>query len=102
MFYYSRVDADRSGYISASELQVALSNGTWSPFNQETVRLMIGKWFTTFSYPCSLHMYISVFYEKATNENFVHSKKEGRDMALIMPRAQKQLNCVKCAMTNKK
>ncbi|KAB0794718.1 hypothetical protein PPYR_11557 [Photinus pyralis] len=39
---FSRVDKDRSGYISADELQVALSNGTWSPFNPETVRLMIG------------------------------------------------------------
>nr|CAD7575122.1 unnamed protein product [Timema californicum] len=37
-----RVDKDRSGYISADELQVALSNGTWTPFNPETVRLMIG------------------------------------------------------------
>jgi hypothetical protein len=40
----SRVDRDRSGYISADELQVALSNGTWTPFNPETVRLMIGKY----------------------------------------------------------
>ena len=38
-----RVDRDRSGYINADELQLALSNGTWSPFNPETVRLMIGK-----------------------------------------------------------
>lgn len=37
-----RVDKDRSGYISADELQQALSNGTWNPFNPETVRLMIG------------------------------------------------------------
>lgn len=37
-----RVDTDRSGYISQDELQVALSNGTWTPFNPETVRLMIG------------------------------------------------------------
>nr|CAD7590333.1 unnamed protein product [Timema genevievae] len=36
-----RVDRDKSGYISADELQVALSNGTWTPFNPETVRLMI-------------------------------------------------------------
>lgn len=43
-FADSRVDRDRSGYISAEELQVALSNGTWSPFNPETVRLMIGTW----------------------------------------------------------
>lgn len=40
--FFFRVDRDRSGYISAEELQVALSNGTWSPFNPETVRLMIG------------------------------------------------------------
>lgn len=39
---FSRVDKDRSGFISADELQSALSNGTWTPFNRETVRLMIG------------------------------------------------------------
>ncbi|KAI8504382.1 PREDICTED: programmed cell death protein 6-like isoform X1 [Branchiostoma belcheri] len=39
---FGRVDADRSGAISAKELQTALSNGTWTPFNPETVRLMIG------------------------------------------------------------
>ncbi|KAL1115349.1 hypothetical protein AAG570_007379 [Ranatra chinensis] len=42
LFVVRRVDRDRSGYISANELQVALSNGTWAPFNPETVRLMIG------------------------------------------------------------
>lgn len=40
-----RVDKDNSGYISADELQQALSNGTWNAFNPETVRLMIGKSF---------------------------------------------------------
>lgn len=39
---FSRVDRDRSGQISTRELQEALSNGTWKPFNPETVRLMIG------------------------------------------------------------
>jgi len=39
---FQRVDADRSGHISVDELQQALSNGTWTPFNPETVRLMIG------------------------------------------------------------
>lgn len=39
---FQKVDKDRSGYISANELQTALSNGTWTPFNPETVRLMIG------------------------------------------------------------
>ncbi|CAJ0956817.1 unnamed protein product, partial [Mesorhabditis belari] len=39
---FSSVDRDRSGQISADELQRALSNGTWNPFNPETCRLMIG------------------------------------------------------------
>lgn len=41
--FWLRVDRDRSGSITADELQQALSNGTWTPFNPETVRLMIGK-----------------------------------------------------------
>ncbi len=36
------MDRDRSGAINAVELQSALSNGTWTPFNPETVRMMIG------------------------------------------------------------
>jgi len=39
---FQQVDRDRSGQISINELQQALSNGTWKPFNPETVRLMIG------------------------------------------------------------
>ncbi|XP_045193614.1 programmed cell death protein 6-like isoform X1 [Mercenaria mercenaria] len=39
---FQRVDKDRSGQITATELGQALSNGTWTPFNPETVRLMIG------------------------------------------------------------
>lgn len=42
-FVFKSVDRDRSGYINVDELQQALSNGTWKPFNPETVRLMIGK-----------------------------------------------------------
>ena len=39
---FQKVDKDKSGAISSDELQSALSNGTWTPFNPETVRLMIG------------------------------------------------------------
>uniref|UniRef100_A0A915IUW7 EF-hand domain-containing protein n=1 Tax=Romanomermis culicivorax TaxID=13658 RepID=A0A915IUW7_ROMCU len=39
---FQKVDSDRSGQITANELQSALSNGTWKPFNPETVRLLIG------------------------------------------------------------
>ncbi|CAG0913128.1 unnamed protein product [Notodromas monacha] len=38
---FRRVDRDNSGAISAEELRSALSNGTWTPFSAETVRLMI-------------------------------------------------------------
>ncbi|XP_005097355.1 programmed cell death protein 6 [Aplysia californica] len=40
--WFQSVDADRSGQITAIELQQALMNGNWSPFNPETCRLMIG------------------------------------------------------------
>jgi len=39
---FQKVDRDRSNSITTTELQQALSNGTWQPFNPETVRLMIG------------------------------------------------------------
>ena len=38
---FSQVDKDRSGQISTTELGQALSNGTWAPFNPETLRQMI-------------------------------------------------------------
>uniref|UniRef100_A0A224XZ90 Putative ca2+-binding protein n=1 Tax=Panstrongylus lignarius TaxID=156445 RepID=A0A224XZ90_9HEMI len=38
---FEKVDKNKSGRITASELQEALSNSTWAPFNIETVRLMI-------------------------------------------------------------
>ncbi|KAI8982088.1 hypothetical protein BDF20DRAFT_864910 [Mycotypha africana] len=38
---FQKVDADRSGTITVHELQSALVNGDWSPFNIETVRLMV-------------------------------------------------------------
>lgn len=38
---FQQVDKDRSNAINASELQSCLSNGTWEPFNAETIRLMI-------------------------------------------------------------
>lgn len=44
-----RLDKDRSGSITANELQTALSNGTWTPFNPETVRLMMGKFNDVFT-----------------------------------------------------
>jgi len=39
---FAQVDKDRSGQINAQELQSALSNGTWKPFEINTVKLFIG------------------------------------------------------------
>jgi hypothetical protein len=39
--WFSAVDTDRSGQLSVDELQRALVNGDWSPFNIETVRTMV-------------------------------------------------------------
>lgn len=38
---FQQVDKDRSNAINATELQSCLSNGTWEPFNSETVKLMV-------------------------------------------------------------
>ena len=43
--WFVTVDRDKSGEITADELQQALLNGNWSHFNSETCRLMIGKVF---------------------------------------------------------
>lgn len=40
--WFMSVDADKSGRITAIELQQALVNANWSHFNPETCRLMIG------------------------------------------------------------
>ncbi|KAI0221598.1 hypothetical protein L0F63_001036, partial [Massospora cicadina] len=40
-FWFSSVDSDGSGQLSAEELQKALANGDYTPFNIETVRLMV-------------------------------------------------------------
>merc|ERR1712062_193443 len=39
--WFSAVDTDRSGHISAQELQRALVNGNWSNFSEEACRMMI-------------------------------------------------------------
>ncbi|KAI8872299.1 EF-hand [Ramicandelaber brevisporus] len=40
-YWFTAVDQDRSGAISADELSAALVNGDFTPFNMETVRLML-------------------------------------------------------------
>ncbi|CAL4195109.1 unnamed protein product [Meganyctiphanes norvegica] len=38
---FRKYDKNKSGDIDVKELQMALSNGRWTPFNPETVKLMI-------------------------------------------------------------
>lgn len=39
--FYHSTDQDKSGEINAEELQKALSNGTWKPFDLRVVKMMI-------------------------------------------------------------
>ncbi|KAI7864286.1 hypothetical protein BDF14DRAFT_1836318 [Spinellus fusiger] len=39
--WFQAVDTDNSGQLTVEELQRALVNGDWSPFNIETVRMMV-------------------------------------------------------------
>lgn len=39
--WFKAVDTDNSGQLTVDELQRALINGDWSPFNIETVRTMV-------------------------------------------------------------
>jgi len=39
--WFTAVDTDRSGSISAAELQQALVNGDWTPFDLDTVKLLM-------------------------------------------------------------
>ena len=41
--WFHAVDQDKSGQITAPELQKALVNGNWSHFSEEACRMMIGK-----------------------------------------------------------
>lgn len=41
MAWFDAVDTDHSGTLSCEELQRALMNGDWTPFNVETVRMMM-------------------------------------------------------------
>ena len=40
-YWFNAIDTDHNGRLTVEELQKALVNGNWQPFNIETVRLMM-------------------------------------------------------------
>jgi Ca2+-binding EF-hand superfamily protein len=65
---FQRVDTDHSGSISVHELQTALVNGDWSPFNIETVRMMVGI-FDTGTEKTSINPVICLWYTYSIDNN---------------------------------
>ncbi|KAI9307919.1 hypothetical protein BJ944DRAFT_261180 [Cunninghamella echinulata] len=53
--FFSAVDGDGSGQLSVHELQRALVNGDWSPFNIETVRTIVNMFDTDNSGTIGFH-----------------------------------------------
>ncbi|SAL99747.1 hypothetical protein [Absidia glauca] len=56
--WFKAVDTDGSGQLTVHELQRALVNGDWSPFNIETVRTMVNMFDTGFDEFTGLWNYI--------------------------------------------
>ncbi|CAH1772336.1 unnamed protein product, partial [Owenia fusiformis] len=66
--WFQAVDQDRSGRITATELQQALTNANWSHFNPETCRLMIGMFDRDFSGTIDFNEFCSLW-------NYIHQWK---------------------------
>ncbi|XP_064487124.1 programmed cell death protein 6-like [Ornithodoros turicata] len=58
---FAAVDQDRNGHITARELRAALINGNWSPFNEETCRLMISMFDRDNSGTIDVHEFVSLW-----------------------------------------
>jgi len=59
--WFQAVDTDRSGHITAIELQQALTNANWTHFNPDTCRLMIGMFDHDRSGTIGLHEFQSLW-----------------------------------------
>ncbi|BFZ21153.1 hypothetical protein BsWGS_24192 [Bradybaena similaris] len=60
--WFMSVDTDRSGRITAHELQRALVNTNWTQFNDETCRLMIGMFDKDFSGTIDLYEFQALWH----------------------------------------
>ncbi|GFO45732.1 peflin-like [Plakobranchus ocellatus] len=76
--WFMSVDTDRSGQITAHELQQALVNTNWTQFNMETCRLMIGMFDKDFSGTINLYEFQALWHYiqqwKSTFDRFDSNK----------------------------
>ena len=59
--WFMAVDADRSGHITATELQQALVNGNMSRFTEETCRMLISMFDNNHSGTIDINEFVSLF-----------------------------------------
>jgi len=69
--WFQAVDMDRSGRITALELQQALTNTNWTHFNADTCTLMIGNLLLMWQ---SLLSYLLLLLDFASKSMFLSSK----------------------------
>ncbi|XP_013088705.1 peflin-like isoform X1 [Biomphalaria glabrata] len=76
--WFMSVDHDKSGRITAHELQKALINTNWTAFNEETCRLMIGMFDKDFSGTIDLYEFQALWHYiqqwRATFDSFDSNK----------------------------
>merc|ERR1719204_2597118 len=59
--WFMAVDSDRSGQISATELQQALVNGNMSRFSEETCRMLISLFDNNYSGTIDINEFVALF-----------------------------------------
>ncbi|KAJ9074756.1 hypothetical protein DSO57_1003411 [Entomophthora muscae] len=84
-YWFSSVDTDNSGHLSAEELQKALANGDYTPFNIETVRLMVNMFDTdqsgTIGFPEFQALYQYIFQWQQCFRSFDRDQSNSIDRA---------------------
>ncbi|KAF8635583.1 hypothetical protein AX15_000233 [Amanita polypyramis BW_CC] len=75
--FFVAVDQDRSGAISAVELQRALINGDWTPFDLDTVKLLMSIFDTNRSGSINFNEFVGLWkYIKDWQNVFVHFDRD--------------------------
>ncbi|KAF8627142.1 hypothetical protein AX17_006359 [Amanita inopinata Kibby_2008] len=75
--YFTSVDQDRSGAITAQELERALVNGDWSPFDLDTVKLLMSIFDTDRSGTIGFNEFVGLWkYIKDWQNVFAHFDRD--------------------------